>query len=70
MTHRIAITGPESTGKTALTMQLAELYESEGKSADAKKIYAQLKDADAKGAVGQMAQQKLNPTPAAPGAAQ
>jgi NadR type nicotinamide-nucleotide adenylyltransferase len=27
MTHRIAITGPESTGKTALTMQLAELYD-------------------------------------------
>jgi NadR type nicotinamide-nucleotide adenylyltransferase len=27
MTHRIAITGPESTGKTSLTMQLAELYD-------------------------------------------
>jgi NadR type nicotinamide-nucleotide adenylyltransferase len=27
MTHRIAITGPESTGKTSLTIQLAELYD-------------------------------------------
>ena len=27
MTRRIAITGPESTGKTTLAMQLAELYD-------------------------------------------
>ena len=27
MTRRIAITGPESTGKTSLAMQLAELYD-------------------------------------------
>ena len=27
MTRRIAITGPESTGKTTLTLQLAELYD-------------------------------------------
>jgi NadR type nicotinamide-nucleotide adenylyltransferase len=27
MTRRIAITGPESTGKTALAMQLADLYD-------------------------------------------
>ena len=27
MLHKIAITGPESTGKTSLTMQLADLYD-------------------------------------------
>ena len=45
-------------------IQLAELYESEGKPEAAKKIYAQLKDKDAKGPAGQLAAQKLNPAPA------
>ena len=62
---------PTSTVPAGLAqLQLAELYESEGKPAEAKKIYAQLKDKDAKGPVGQLAQQKLNPAPAAgPGGA-
>src|SRR5439155_19885900 len=48
-------------------LQLAELYESQGKPELAKKIYAQLKDKDAKGPAGMMAAQKLNPAPAGPG---
>ena len=36
----------------------------------AKKIYATLKDKDAKGAAGQIASQKLNPAPAGGAAAQ
>lgn len=47
-------------------LQLADLYTSEGKGEDAKRIYAQLKDKDAKGAAGLIAAQKLNPTPAGP----
>ena len=47
-------------------LQLAELYETEGKPDLAKKIYAQLKDKDAKGAAGTLAAQKLNPAPAGP----
>jgi tetratricopeptide (TPR) repeat protein len=46
-------------------LQLAELYENQGKPEDAKKIYAKLKDKDANSAAGQLAAQKLNPTPAA-----
>ncbi len=46
-------------------LQLAELYESQGKPEDAKKIYARLKDKDAKGAAGLLAAQKLNPSTAA-----
>jgi hypothetical protein len=47
-------------------LQLAELYESQGQADAAKKIYAQLKDKDAKGAAGMIAAQKLNPAPAQP----
>jgi tetratricopeptide (TPR) repeat protein len=57
---------PSSTVPGGLAqLQLAELYESENKPDLAKKIYAQLKDKDTKGPAGQLAAQKLNPTPAA-----
>jgi lipopolysaccharide biosynthesis regulator YciM len=46
-------------------LQLAELYENQGKPEDAKKIYAKLKDKDGASAAGQLAAQKLNPSPAA-----
>jgi predicted negative regulator of RcsB-dependent stress response len=49
-------------------LQLADLYEAENKPEMAKKIYAQLKDKDAKGPAGMIAAQKLNPTPAGAGA--
>ena len=45
-------------------LQLAELYEAQGKPDAAKKIYAQLKDKDAKGPAGMLAAQKLNPAAA------
>ncbi len=45
-------------------LQLADLYEAENKPEMAKKIYAQLKDKDAKGPAGMIAAQKLNPSPA------
>jgi tetratricopeptide (TPR) repeat protein len=51
-------------------LQLASLYEAEGKPEDAKKIYAHLKDKDAKGPAGLIAAQKLNPSPAAGAPAQ
>lgn len=44
-------------------LQLADLYETQGKTADARAIYAKLKDADAKGVAGTIAAEKLNPTP-------
>jgi tetratricopeptide (TPR) repeat protein len=46
-------------------LQLAELYETEGKTAEAKAIYAKLKDSDPKGPAGTIAAEKLNPTPRA-----
>lgn len=48
-------------------LELAGLYEAENKPEMAKKIYAQLKDKDAKGPAGMIAAQKLNPS-AAPAA--
>ncbi len=51
-------------------LQLAELYEGQNQPALAKKIYAQLKDKDPKSPAALIAEQKLNPAPAAgPGAA-
>jgi tetratricopeptide (TPR) repeat protein len=44
-------------------LQLAALYTAEGKTDQAKKIYADLKQDDAKGPAGQIAAEKLNPTP-------
>jgi predicted negative regulator of RcsB-dependent stress response len=44
-------------------LQLADLYEAQNKPEMAKKIYAQLKDKDAKGPAGMIAAQKLNPAP-------
>jgi tetratricopeptide (TPR) repeat protein len=46
-------------------LQLAALYEGQNQPELAKKIYAQLKDKDAKSPAGQLAAQKLNPAPAA-----
>jgi lipopolysaccharide biosynthesis regulator YciM len=43
-------------------LQLAALYESMNQPEQAKKIYAQLKDKDAKGVAGMIAGQKLNPS--------
>lgn len=45
-------------------LQLADLYEAQNKPELAKKIYAQLKDKDAKGPAGMIAAQKLNPAQA------
>lgn len=45
-------------------LQLAELYESQHKPEEARRIYAQLKDKDAKGPAGLIAAQKLNPSAA------
>ena len=52
-------------------IELAELYDSEGKSAEAKKIYAELKDKDKDsqgqpGTAAELATEKLNPQPAGP----
>lgn len=47
-------------------LQLADLYEQEGKKDEAKKVYADLADKDAKGPAGMIAKQKLNPAPAVP----
>jgi TolA-binding protein len=47
-------------------LQLAELYQAEGKTDEAKKVYADLKDKDAKGPAGMIAAQKLNPAPTGP----
>lgn len=60
------ITAHPSTSVPAGTaqLQLADLYEAEGKPELAKKVYATLKDKDAKGPAGMIAAQKLNPTPA------
>jgi TolA-binding protein len=52
-------------------LQLAALYEAQGKTEEARKIYAQLKDKDKDskgkpGAASQIASEKLNPQPAGP----
>ena len=46
-------------------LQLAQLYTDEGKTADAKTIYATVKQDDAKGPAGAIASEKLNPGAAA-----
>jgi tetratricopeptide (TPR) repeat protein len=56
-------------------LQLAELYQNEGKTDRARKIYAEIKDKDkdAKGkpgAAAEAASEKLNPKPASPAGAQ
>ena len=43
-------------------LQLADLYQSEGKADLAKQQLADLKDKDPKGAAGMTAAEKLNPT--------
>jgi predicted negative regulator of RcsB-dependent stress response len=58
---------PTATVSAGLAqLQLAALYQSEGKTADAKKIYADLKQDDAKGPAGMIAAEKLNPAAAPP----
>jgi tetratricopeptide (TPR) repeat protein len=47
-------------------LELADLYQAEGKTDEAKKIYATLKQDDAKGVAGMIATQKLNPAAAGP----
>jgi tetratricopeptide (TPR) repeat protein len=47
-------------------LQLADLYTAEGKTDEAKKIYADLEDKDKKGPAGAIAKEKLNPAPAGP----
>jgi tetratricopeptide (TPR) repeat protein len=56
---------------TLAKLQLAELYQSQGKTEDARKIYAQIKDSDkdSKGKPGpasMIASEKLDPKPVAP----
>ena len=65
------LTAHPSTSVPAGTaqLQLADLYEAEGKPELAKKVYATLKDKDAKGPAGMIAAQKLNPAPAGPAGA-
>jgi predicted negative regulator of RcsB-dependent stress response len=60
------LTAHPSTSVPAGTaqLQLADLYEAENKPELAKKVYATLKDKDAKGPAGMIAAQKLNPAPA------
>jgi len=60
------LTAHPSTSVPAGTaqLQLADLYEAENKPDLAKKVYATLKDKDAKGPAGMIAAQKLNPAPA------
>lgn len=58
---------PTSTVPYGLAqLQLADLYQVEGKTDAAKKIYATLKDKDAKGPAGEIAGEKLNPEPSGP----
>ena len=47
-------------------LQLADLYQAQGKADQAKKVYATLKDKDPKGPAGQIAAEKLNPPAAGP----
>jgi len=60
------LTAHPSTAVPAGTaqLQLADLYEAQNKPELAKKVYATLKDKDAKGPAGMIAAQKLNPSPA------
>ncbi len=59
------IAKPTTTVPAGLAqIQKAELLQAEGKTADARAIYASLKDKDAKGPAGTLAAEKLNPTPA------
>lgn len=53
-------------------IQLGDLYQSEGKTADAKRVWAQVKDKDKDpkgnpGPAAQVASERLNPQPAGPG---
>ncbi|HEU4636386.1 MAG TPA: tetratricopeptide repeat protein [Edaphobacter sp.] len=63
------LTAHPSTSVPAGTaqLQLADLYEAENKPEMARKVYAQLKDKDAKGPAGMIAAQKLNPSAAPAG---
>jgi len=59
MAAKPTVTVPAGLAK----LQLAALYQAEGKTDQAKKIYADLKQDDAKGPAGTIAAEKLNPAP-------
>jgi predicted negative regulator of RcsB-dependent stress response len=60
------IAKPTNTVPAGLAkLQLADLYQTEGKTDESRKMLAELKQDDAKGAAGAVAAEKLNPTPAA-----
>ena len=63
---------PTATVPSGLAqLQLGRPVYAEGKTEEAKKVYASLKDKDAKGPAGAIAAEKLNPAPAPqPGAPQ
>ena len=61
ITRKPSVSVPAGTAQ----LQLAELYAGENKPDEARRIYAQLKDKDAKGPAGLIAAQKLNPAAAA-----
>jgi len=63
--YKKLIAKPAATVPAGLAqLQLADLYQLEGKADEAKTIYANLKDKDPKGAAGMAAAEKLNPTSA------
>jgi TolA-binding protein len=60
------IAKPATTVPAGLAqLQLADLYQVEGKTDQSKQLLAQIKDKDPKGAAAAVAEEKLNPTPAA-----
>ncbi|HEV2620157.1 MAG TPA: tetratricopeptide repeat protein [Acidobacteriaceae bacterium] len=59
---------PTTTVPASLAqLQLADIYQAEGNTAESKKLLADLKDKDSKGPAGAIAAQKLNPTRAGAG---
>jgi tetratricopeptide (TPR) repeat protein len=61
--YKKLIAKPTATVPAGLAqLQLADLYQLEGKGDEAKTIYADLKDKDPKGAAGMAAAEKLNPS--------
>jgi predicted negative regulator of RcsB-dependent stress response len=52
---------------TLAQLQLADVYQAEGNTAQSKQLLADLKDKDSKGPAGAIAEQKLNPGASGPG---
>ena len=63
--NQLAAKPTDSVPAAQAQIELAELYTAEGKVDQAHKIYAQIKDKDAKSAAGAIAAEKLNPKAAA-----